>query len=766
MQFFYEAPGLLRDLLLYPASTPAIIALLAVMFLLAASSRLKALVILLNILISLRYILWRGFYTLNTVDYIAITLSGVLIAAEAYGFVQNILFYYQSHSPSRPVPPPGSDKFLPTVDVFVTIYNEPEEILVRTVVGCMAQDYPADRFNVIVCDDGRRPEIEGLCSRLGCGYITRPDNRDAKAGNVNNALRRSKAGFIAIFDCDHIPVRSFLKETVPFFADPRVAIVQVPHHFYNPDIYQRNLRLEREISNEQDLFFHVIEPGKDRYNSAFFAGSCGVFRKSALDETGGILTKTLTEDIHTSMELHARGYRSVYLNKDLSAGLSPESSAGYIKQRQRWAKGGVQVFLLDNPLLKKGLSFHQRLQYLASLIYFFHGFPRVIYLSAPLAYLLFSYHPLAADIKTLLYYFLPHYAATLIAFGMVSKGFRNPFWSDVYETLMSFVLMAAAIGTFLKPSGHAFVVTPKGERHREQRLETSVIFPHMALALLLAAGAALGAWGLYHDSLNRGPAAVSVIWASYNVLILFAAILSARERPMRRASTRLARTIRCELVLPDKTVSTVTRDISETGLSVFLTEPVFFPDRAIRVNLTSGYGERTCLKGRIARYDKEDEGFVIGISYVEMNDELHHGVIRQMFSPEESWGSAHVNGSPALAFFGHIAKTASRAFRPERNIRRVAPRFGVRRRCVIGLSGGGSVQGTTIEISATGLSVEAGMDAAIGQEVSVDVERDGRKISIKGVTVWNDPKIRVLGLRFLDAAEGGVFLKEAGPFSL
>jgi len=444
-----------RQVLLYRIDPLVLIAVLLLMLALSKIERLRKPVILLNVIISLRYIVWRSFYTLNTADYLAILISGAVLGAELYGFLQSLLFYYQSGPEVKRVSP-ASEGFRPAVDVFVTVYNEPGEILERTLVGCKAQDWPEDRLNVYVLDDGGREEIRALAEGLGCGYITRAGRKDAKAGNLNNALRQTKGEFVAIFDCDHVPVRSFLKETVGYFADPLVAIVQTPHHFYNPDTFQRNLRLEKEITNEQDLFFHVIQPGRDRRNSAFFAGSCGVFRRKALEEVGGIITKTITEDLHTSMELHSRGYKSVYVNTDLSAGLSPESASGYLRQRERWAKGGIQVFVLDNPVIKRGLGLHQRLNYLASVLYFFNGLPRLVYLAAPLAYLLFKYPPLMADLRTLLGYYVPHYVATIIAFNMVSKGHRNPFWSDVYETLMSFVLTLAAIKTVLMPFGHSF----------------------------------------------------------------------------------------------------------------------------------------------------------------------------------------------------------------------------------------------------------------------------------------------------------------------
>jgi len=167
------------------------------------------------------------------------------------------------------------------VDVFIPTYNEPVDIVRRTLIGALAIDYPDKRIYVL--DDGRRPEIQILTEGLGALYITRPDNRQAKAGNLNHALGLTSGELVAVFDADHVPVRSFLRSTVGFFGDPRVALVQTAQHFFNPDPYERNLKLTGRIPPEQHFFYHVIQCGNDFWNSAFFCGSCAVLRRSALE---------------------------------------------------------------------------------------------------------------------------------------------------------------------------------------------------------------------------------------------------------------------------------------------------------------------------------------------------------------------------------------------------------------------------------------------------------------------------------------------------
>jgi len=152
------------------------------------------------------------------------------------------LFTYQVWSPVERTAPPLTS--YPTVDMMVTVVQEPLDILKRTLVGCLHQEYPADRFRVYVLDDGHRDEVRGLADELGCVYVRRPNRPlHAKDGNINHAQAQSNGELLAIFDVDHVPATSFLMETVGFFHGSAVAFVQTPHHRYNPDIFQQNLRL-------------------------------------------------------------------------------------------------------------------------------------------------------------------------------------------------------------------------------------------------------------------------------------------------------------------------------------------------------------------------------------------------------------------------------------------------------------------------------------------------------------------------------------------
>lgn len=595
----------------------------------------------LSLFLYLRYLVWRLLYTIPTDDLASMAIGWIVYLAELYGFCQFAFFTYQSWSPLERQPVPlTAYPTVPTVDIMVTVVDEPLEILSQTLVGCLSQDYPKDRFRVYVLDDGHRQAVKALAESLGCGYLRRPDRpRHAKAGNLNHALRLTDGDLIAVFDVDHVPTRAFLKDTVGFFTDPKVAIVQTPHHFYNPDIFQRNLRVGDQVKNEQALFFRSLQVGRDAHNSAFFAGSGGLFRRKPLEEIGGFQTATITEDIHTSMQLHAKGYKSCYLNRVLSAGLMPETFEGYLKQRKRWAMGCIQVLQHDNPLTKRGLTLAQRIDYFGSIFYFFFGTPRLICLVAPLASLLFQTPPLKADVWTLSAYFFSFYIASTLVMRPVSRGSRNPFWSDIYEIAMCFSLSAVALKTLATPrKERPFEVTPKGQRVKKNiSTELSLAWPLLLTFALLIVGLV---WGVQRWRQGTGDPGlpVSLFWGSMNLLLLTIALFVASEQNQGRHMFRLTRDYAGEILIDGDTAPARVTNISERGAALVLERPVYSTHDSVTLLLTTPRGTMLRLNGQIVRQAPLPSGLIdVGLLFPDLTPLARRTLTEKMFGDPAPW---------------------------------------------------------------------------------------------------------------------------------
>lgn len=196
-----------------------------------------------SVLASSRYIWWRLTQTTQFDSNIEGFLGVGLLAAECYTWIVLVLGYVQNARPLRrkPIPLPENRGRWPTVDVFIPTYNEPLKIVKPTVLAALNLDWPADKLRVYLLDDGRRAELKDFARQCGAQYIVRDNNRHAKAGNLNNALQLTSGEFVAIFDCDHIPVRTFLTTTMGWFVrDAKCAMLQTPHHFFSPDPFERN----------------------------------------------------------------------------------------------------------------------------------------------------------------------------------------------------------------------------------------------------------------------------------------------------------------------------------------------------------------------------------------------------------------------------------------------------------------------------------------------------------------------------------------------
>src|ERR1700723_3752404 len=297
----------------------------------------------------------------------------LLLFAETYAFVTLFLGYMQTLWPLRrtPVPLPDDPDLWPAVDLLIPTYNEPLSLVKFTALAAMNIDWPAEKINVYILDDGKREEFRKFAEDAGVGDRTRDDNKHAKAGNINRALARLDSPYVAIFDCDHVPTRSFMQVTLGWFLrDSKLGMLQTPHHFYSPDPFERNLGQFRTIPNEGELFYGIVQDGNDFWNATFFCGSCAVLRRTALDEIGGIAVETVTEDAHTSLRMQIRGWNTAYINIPQAAGLATESLSSHVGQRIRWARGMIQILRTDNPLFARGLKWPQRICYFNAMVHF------------------------------------------------------------------------------------------------------------------------------------------------------------------------------------------------------------------------------------------------------------------------------------------------------------------------------------------------------------------------------------------------------------
>ncbi|KWW37574.1 cellulose synthase (UDP-forming) [Cupriavidus metallidurans] len=528
-----------------------------------------------SMLMAVRYIWWRSTQTLQFATTTEAVIGYLLYAAECYTWLVLALSYLQTAWPlhRKPKPLPADSSLWPTVDVFIPTYNESLAVVQPTVYAARSMDWPPDKLRVYILDDGHRPAMREFAEAAGVGYITRDNNRHAKAGNINQALPRTSGDYIAIFDCDHIPTRSFLQMTMgEFLDDPKCALVQTPHHFFSPDPFERNFDTFRRVPNEGSLFYGLIQDGNDLWNATFFCGSCAVIKRAPLLEIGGIAVETVTEDSHTALKLHRRGYNSAYLRTVQAAGLATESLSSHIGQRIRWARGMAQIFRLDNPLLGKGLTLFQRLCYSNAMLHFFYGIPRLIFLTMPIAYLYFGLHVINTSALMIMAYVLPYLLIANVTNSRLQGRYRHSFWAEVYESVLAWYIVLPTTVAFINPRAGKFNVTAKGGQIADDYLDWTISKPYLVLLALNVAGLVFGVLRLLFWGTDE-PATVlmNMGWATFNLIMLGAAVGVAREARQVRVSHRIPMRVPATLLLPDgRTIACKTENYSMGGLGMVL----------------------------------------------------------------------------------------------------------------------------------------------------------------------------------------------------
>ncbi|MCC5811234.1 MAG: glycosyltransferase [Ectothiorhodospiraceae bacterium] len=601
------------------------------------------------VVIAMAYVIWRS----GTLNPSAPIFSGLVFSAELFGIMTMLLLLHMGWRLPRREPPPPQKGL--SVDVFITTYNEPLEVVRRTLLAALRMEYPHRTW---LLDDGNRPEMAALAERLDCHYLARSDNIDAKAGNLNNALLHSKAEIIALFDADHAPHTRFLVETLGYFRNRNLAFVQTPQEFYNLDSYQHRISgRNKNLWTEQSLFFNVVQRGKDYWNAAFFCGSCALLRRSALDNIGGFATGSVTEDLHTSLRLHEKGFDSVYHYHPLAYGIAVLDAREYMRQRLRWGQGAMQVWRRERVLTNRNLTLAQKLNYFSSIVTYFEGWQRAIFYTVPAFALLSGTLPIRISVVEFLFVFVPYLVITFWTFGIVSRGHGHLFFSEEYNFARFAVFSQSTLAFFKRRL--PFVVSAK-----QRNPNPALLAPLYPQLLILALGvAAIPVGVLVHypaGNLTLGALLANVFWClavlAIAVRLLRFTLANVRSR---RQEYRFFIPVCAVITLEDQSDKQVTVDdlsVQGFGFHGGLSGPVEAGKHLTgHLYLPSG---PMPFRGRIASVHRTspDAGRP-GLSYGCEFERLPEGVVAQL--------EAFLHGNDLQWHFLRISGHTHRLLRPE-----------------------------------------------------------------------------------------------------
>ncbi len=560
------------------------------------------------------YLLWRTFRTVPLHDGIVSAVAGIsLLVVEIFGMFEAFVHYFNMHKIENheiPVVPPEE---YPDIDVLIATYNEPPELLYKTVNGCVHMEYPdKNKVHIYICDDGNRSEMKELAQKMGVGYLNREDHKGAKAGNLNHAMSVTSSPLIATFDADMIPRREFLMVTAAYFVDQeiknreleekdriKIGFIQTPQSFYNPDLFQFNLFSESTIPNEQDYFYKDVQVSRNKSNSVIYGGSNTLISREALNDVGGFYTKSITEDFATGMLIQGKGYKCLAINHVLASGLSPTDLKSLINQRVRWGRGCIQTGRKMHLIFNLKLKFKQKINYLASVWYWYASWKRLIYIMSPILFATFGVMVVKCTLMEVLIFWLPMYISSNISLKMMSRNIRTTKWTNLYETIIfPFMLIPTLLETFCI-SMKKFKVTKK-ERKQEERNWPYAI-PYAILVVLSVIGIVnCISWTF---ATGRIDYIVILFWLFLNLYNIVMSLFFILGRKTVRNAERQKVSIPCVVKTRFEEMEGVTEDISESGTSIYLNVPCDIEeDEPVTLTLDDGY------------YHAEVEGRVVSVA--------------------------------------------------------------------------------------------------------------------------------------------------------
>lgn len=526
-------------------------------------------------MVSTRYLYWRLTATLGSEFNLDFVLGFGLWVAELYLWLLVTLRIVRSVWPltRAPVPLPIDSATWPTVDVFIHTRGQTDAAIRQATLAALALDWPKTKIKAYILDEAPRDSLQKTADSLGVGYLVSCDPADGQAGLINCALPQTKGELILILDGAQTPDRSFLQSTVGWFVrDKKLGMLQTPHHFLAPAPSAHSLALCQAPTFQGGV-------------------ACAVLRRTMVVAAGGVESRSVTRQAHTALTLQARGYGHGYIGCTVE---SAAQEAGPAKAQLGIALGTPPppaLFRVDEPFLGQTLRWKQHLASLQSMLQFYYVVPRLIFLTAPLGYLLAGIQLIQTTPELLGAYALPYLLLTHFTQARLQGANRLPTWADIREAVLAWYLLIPTtltlVHTELRRSLGAFQVDPHAPFDR------LIAWPYGLVALLNLAGLGAGIArlpSLQGQSLEI--AALYLLWCACNLMLLAALLAVAEEIRHVRQQTRLLLQMPAMVQLPSgHTLACMTQNFPQTDLSLKLPVPLAVEAGSV-INLSIFRGHR------------------------------------------------------------------------------------------------------------------------------------------------------------------------------
>lgn len=442
----------------------------------------------------------------------------LLTCALIFKLVKMIHEWYHYWNPSITKMPESKREW--SVDVLTTSCpGEPREMITRTLMAMKAIRYPHTNY---LCDEGDDPILKKVCQELGIIHVTRVEKKDAKAGNINNALQQATGEICLVLDPDHVPVPEILDRVLAYFEDSTIGFVQCVQAYGN----QSESFIAKGAAEQTYHFYGPMMMCMNSYGTVQAIGANCTFRREALDSIGGHAAG-LSEDMHTAMQLHAKGWKSVYVPELLTRGIVPATLSSYYKQQLKWSRGTFELFFRTLPHLWKNFTWRQKIHYFTIPLYFLFGLISLIDIAVPVLALGMARVPWEVNLAHFAFYFLPLCTLSLIIRlyaqrWLVEKHERGfHFAGGILRTATWWIFLLGFIYTIFKIKV-PYIATPKEDEHQNY---VRLSIPNIIVLIICAA------FVYYGLSIDWTP--YSLAMASYSAITMsmlaFTIILSQQK---------------------------------------------------------------------------------------------------------------------------------------------------------------------------------------------------------------------------------------------
>ncbi len=331
-------------------------------------------------------------------------LYWLLMGILSFDSFRIIYIWYHYWDISVPEKPVLTKNF--TVDVFTTYFpGEPYEIVEGTLLAIQRMKYPHTTY---LCDEADDSHLKEFCKKHGIKHVTRDNRINAKAGNINNALKQATGDICLILDPDHVPKEEFLDEIVPYFEDENIGFVQSVQAYYNVD----ESLVAKGAAEQTFQFYGPLMMTMNTYGTVNAIGANCIFRRKALDSIGGH-APGLAEDMHTAMQLYAKGWKSIYVPKIFTKGLVPATLTSYYKQQLKWSRGTLELLVSVYPKLFKKFTWRQRVHFGILPLHYLSGIVFLLSFLVPIISLFAAAMPWKGNIINFGLIFIPVLASFL-----------------------------------------------------------------------------------------------------------------------------------------------------------------------------------------------------------------------------------------------------------------------------------------------------------------------------------------------------------------